>query len=91
MIRLPTNPLTKEGLRGLAIVLGVIVVIAAVVYAANFVGRKEATIVPTKTLREVTVTPQPIITPLAKEATSSASPSSIKKAKEATVSPVLTR
>ena len=50
-----SNPVTKEGVRALAIVLGVIVVISAVVYAAN--------IVPTKTLEEVTA--QPTITPLA--------------------------
>lgn len=86
-----SNPVTKEGVRALAIVLGVILVISAVVYAANFGKRKESTIVPAKTLEEVTVTPQPTVTSLTKEATLSASPSSTRKVqiKEATVSPTI--
>lgn len=84
-----SNPLTGDAMRALAIVVGVIVVISAVVYAANFGKRKESTIVPTKTLEEVTA--QPIITPLTEEATLSASPSSTPGVKEATVTPIPTR
>jgi len=69
----------KEGMRALAIVLGAIMIIAAVVYAANFVKRKGSTIVPS--------TPQPTVTPLIKEATSSASPSPTIKVRKPTGTP----
>lgn len=85
------NPLSKEGMLALAIVLAVIVVISAAVYAANFGKRKESTIVPTKTSEEVTA--QPTVTSLTKEATLSASPSATRKIqiKEATMTPTPTK
>lgn len=84
------NPLTNEGMRALAIVLGVIVVIAGVVYATNFGKKRDSTVVPTKTLEEVKVTSQPIVTPLIEAATSSASPSSTKKIQRPTSTPTPT-
>lgn len=57
-----TNPLTSKGVRALAIVLGVLVIIAGIVYATNFGKRERSTIFPAKTLVEVTVTVQPTIT-----------------------------
>ena len=77
-----TNPLTKEGMWALAIVLGVIVVIAAVVCAADFGKKREPTVVPTN--------PQPTVTPLIEAATSSASPSPTRKIQKPTVTPTLT-
>ena len=80
-----TNPVTNEGMRALAIVLGVLVVIAGIVYVANanFGKGKESTI--------VTVTPQPTIptkiptiTPLTKEKELSASPSATVKVRKPT-------
>ena len=81
-----TNPLTKEGIRALAIVLGMIVIISAVVYSANLGKRRESTVLPAKTWEEAAVTPQPIITPLTEEETSPASPS----VEEVTVTPAPT-
>ena len=81
-----TNPLTKEGVRALAIVLGVIMIIAAVVYATNFGKRKESTIVPSTPQPTIT-TKIPTITPLIKEATSSASPSPTRKVQRPTGTP----
>ena len=82
-----TSPLTKEGMRALAIVLGVIVVISAVVYAANLGKRRESTVLPAKTWEEVTVTPHPTITPLTEEEESLASPSPTRKVQEPTGTP----
>lgn len=79
-----TSPLTKEGIRALAIVLGVIVVIAGIVYAANFFGKRGGSaVLPAKTWEEVTATPPatiptetPTVTPLLEEeGTPPASPS----------------
>lgn len=87
------NPLTKEGIWALAIVLGVIAVIAGVVYAANFGKGRGASVLPAQTGEEVVATPSaiptefPTIAPLAEEATSSASPSSTRKIQRPTVTP----
>lgn len=79
-----SNPLTREAMRALAIVLGVLLVIAAVVYAANFFGkRRGAAVLPAKTWEEVTATPPaaiptetPTVVPLIEEeGTPPASPS----------------
>lgn len=90
-----TNPLTNEAVRAMAIVLGVIVVISAVVYAANFGKRRESNVLPTTTQQEATTTAQPAIpteiptiTPLTKE-TPSASPSPTKKVPWPTWTPVV--
>ena len=52
------NPLTDQGIRALAIVLGVIVVIAGMVYVANLGKRTESSVLPATTVREATATPQ---------------------------------
>lgn len=52
------NPLTHQGVRALAIVLGVIVLIAGVVYAANFGKRTESMVLPATTEKEATATPE---------------------------------
>ena len=89
-----TNPLTNEGIRGLAIVLGVIVIISGVVYVANFGKRRGSTILPEKTLEEATITPQPTIpteiptiTPLRQEEELPASPSPTRKVRKPTATP----
>lgn len=53
-----TNPFTKEGTWALVIVLGIIVAVSGVVYAANLGKGTESTVLPAKTEREVTVTPE---------------------------------
>lgn len=90
------NLLTHPGLRALAIVLGVIVIISAVVYSANLGKRGKPTVLPEKTWQETTVTPQPTIptkiptiTPLTKE-TPSASPSPTRKVQRPTMTPTPT-
>ena len=92
-----TNPLTKEGVRALGIVLGVIVVIAGVVYAANSGKRKESMVLPATTVREATATPQlpvpteiPTIVPLTEEETLPASPSPTKRVAKPTGTPTPT-
>lgn len=85
-----TNPLTGDGMRALAIVLGVLVVIAGVVYVADFGKRKESTVLPAKTLgEEVTETPTitPLPTPLTEEETLPASPSPTRKVLRLTETP----
>lgn len=86
-----TSPLPKEGVRALAIVLGVILAIAAVVYAANFFGKKrESAVLPAKSWEEVTATPPatipteiPTLTPLMEEeGTPPASPSPTRGVRE---------
>lgn len=91
------NPLTHQGVRALAIVLGVIVVIAAVVYVTDIGKRREASVPPATTQQEATATPQltvptgiPTIAPLTEEATSSASPSSTRKIQRPTSTPTPT-
>ncbi|MBI3380150.1 hypothetical protein HY029_05335 [Candidatus Gottesmanbacteria bacterium] len=85
-----TNPLTKEGMRALGIVLGVIVVISGAVYAANFGKRKESMVLPATTEKEAIVTPPaiptevPTIAPLTEEEASPASSSPTKKVRKPT-------
>lgn len=68
-----TNPFTKAGMWGLAIVLGVIVVISGiVVYAGNLGKETGSTVLPAKTEKEVTI---PTVIPLTEEETLPASPS----------------
>lgn len=89
-----TNPLTSEGLRALAIVLGAIVVISAVVYAANFGKKRESSVLPATTRQEATATPQPTIpteiptiAPLTEEEELLASPSPTRRVSELTATP----
>ncbi len=91
-----SSPLTKEGMRALVIVLGVILVISAVIYSANLDKRRESTVLPSKTLTKVTARPQPAtptetptVAPLIEEATSSASPTPAVEG--VTVTPAPTR
>lgn len=88
------NPLTHQGVRALAIVLGVIVVIAGAVFAANFRKRSESSVLPATTRQEATNTPEtavpteiPTVAPLTEEATSAAFPSSIRKVLRSTGTP----
>ena len=55
------NPLTNEGMRALAIVLGVIVVIAGIVYTANFGKRTESTVLPAMTEKEDAIAPELVV------------------------------
>lgn len=92
------NPLTHQGVRALAIVLGVIVVIAGAVYAANFGKRTESSVLPATTTRqEATVTPQlaipteiPTVTPLTEEEELLASPSPTRIVRKPTETPTPT-
>lgn len=85
-----TNPLTNEGIRALAIVLGVIVLIAGVVYGANFGKRTKSMVLPATTEKEAIVTPPaiptevPTIAPLTEEEASPASSSPTKKVRKPT-------
>jgi len=92
-----TNPLTKEGVRALGIVLGVILVISGVVYAANFRKRKESMVLPVTTRQEATATSQPTvpteiptIIPLTEEEASPASSSPTKNVRKPTETPTPT-
>lgn|SRR3990167_1410872 len=91
------NPLAHQGIRALAIVLGVIVIISAVVYRVNLGKRGKSTVLPATTRQEATITPQPAIpteiptiTPLIKEGTPSASPSPTRKVLWPTATPTPT-
>lgn len=71
----PSNPLTHNGMKALAIVLGVIALISAVVYSANLTRRGEPTVLPAT----IVPTEIPTVAPLTEEEESLASPSATRK------------
>lgn len=60
-----TNPVTKEGMWALAIVLGVIILICAAVYASKLVPKQRATVLPAATEAERAPQPTQTATPSA--------------------------